>query len=186
MTHVQLQRTTAEALLRALETDAARGETLIRPAFSYILLAELRATLAQPADFQQRAVAWVRAAFGTEPADCKEERAHRFLEESLELVQAAGVSAGDAHALVEYVYQRPAGEFEQEVGGVLLTLAPLAAAHGVRMEAAGEAELARVNSPAVLEKCRRKNASKPRNSPLPGTDDSSHVPHQVHQGVPNV
>lgn len=121
------------------------------------------------AGFQARGVAWVREAFGSEPADCKEERAHRFLEEALELVQAAGTTESEAQQLVEYVYGRSTGVVAQEVGGVMLTLAPFAAAHGVDMYAAGEAELARVNTPAIIAKCRAKNASKPRNSPLPGT-----------------
>lgn len=120
-------------------------------------------------DFQGRAVNWVREAFGSEPADCKSERAHRFLEEAFELAQAAGVTREEAALLLAYVFDRPAGEVAQEVGGVMLTLAPFAAAHEVNMHAAGEAELARVNTPAVIARCRLKNATKPRNSPLPGS-----------------
>ncbi|MFB9991456.1 hypothetical protein ACFFLM_05665 [Deinococcus oregonensis] len=97
------------------------------------------------ATFQTRAVAWVREAFGSEPADDRAERAHHFLEEALETVQAAGTSHQEALELVTYVYERPAGDVAQEVGGVLLTLAPFAAAHGVDMQAAGETELARVS-----------------------------------------
>ena len=123
--------------------------------------------------YQDRAVEWVREAFGTEPADCKAERAHRFLEEALEAVQAAGTTYPEALQLVDYVFSRPAGKIEQEVGGVMLTLAALAAAHGVDMEVAAECELARVNTPAIIAKCRAKNASKPKNSPLPGQAPAS-------------
>ncbi|MVN88315.1 hypothetical protein GO986_16335 [Deinococcus sp. HMF7620] len=125
--------------------------------------------LAQHAtSFQVRSVAWVREAFGTEPAQCREERAHRFLEEALELVQAAGVSEEEVLKLVAYVFARPAGDVTQETGGVLLTLAPFAAAHGVDLMAAGEAELARVSTPEILAKCRAKNAARIEGSPLPG------------------
>ena len=135
--------------------------------------AQLREALRAQAEadtLQARAVAWVREAFGSEPADCKTERAHRFLEEALEAGQAADVTEDEALQLVQYVYGRDKGEIAQEVGGVLLTLAPFAAAFGVNMMDAAEAELARVNTPEIIEKCRRKNASKPRNSPLPGSD----------------
>ncbi|MCD0167106.1 hypothetical protein IHN58_15765 [Deinococcus sp. 12RED42] len=134
--------------------------------------AQLREALraqAEAGSFQVRAANWVREAFGSEPADCRDERAHRFLEEALEAVQAAGTTTEEAQQLVQYVYGREEGEITQEVGGVMLTLAPFAAAFGVDMVQAGEAELARVNTPEIIEKCRRKNASKPRNSPLPGS-----------------
>lgn len=173
MTHITLSTETAQRLLAALETDATHGETLIRAEDYPALLGELRAALTAPADprtFQARAVAWVREAFGSEAADCRIERAHRFLEEANELGQAAGVTEDEAHQLVAYTYSRPAGEVDQETGGVLLTLAPFTAAYDVDMMAAAEAELARVNTAEVIERCRRKNASKPRNSPLPGSD----------------
>lgn len=124
---------------------------------------------AEAGSFQERAANWVREAFGSEPADCREERAHRFLEEALEAVQAAGTTAQEARQLVEYVYGRERGELSQEIGGVMLTLAPFAAAHAIDLEQAGEVELARVNTPEIIAKCRRKNASKLRNSPLPGS-----------------
>jgi NTP pyrophosphatase (non-canonical NTP hydrolase) len=179
---VMINRATLENLLAGWDDglwgpetqDAGVPETIVG------IVESLRAAALAPApatssgaeagvSFQARGVAWVREAFGSEPADCKEERAHRFLEESLELVQAAGTTESEAQQLVEYVYGRSTGEVAQEVGGVMLTLAPFAAAHGVDMQEAGERELARVNTPEIIAKCRRKNASKPRNSPLPGT-----------------
>lgn len=148
----------ADAALERIQKDLLRA---------YVALAEGRP---DPTTFQARAVTWVREAFGSEPADCQAERAHRFLEEALEAGQAAGVTEEEAAQLVRYVYGRDKGEIAQEVGGVMLTLAPFAAAYGVDLQVAAEAELARVNTPEVIEKCRRKNASKPRNSPLPGSD----------------
>jgi hypothetical protein len=69
---------------------------------------------------------------------------HRFLEEALELVQAAGGSANDAHKLVDYVFNRPIGIPSQEVGGVMVTLAALCTAHTLNMTQSGESELARI------------------------------------------
>ena len=50
------------------------------------------------------------------PNDCGRLRGaeHRFLEEALELVQACGATASEAHQLVDYVYGRPVGEPAQE------------------------------------------------------------------------
>lgn len=53
--------------------------------------------------FQDRVAEWMRATFNTETITNKTERNHRFLEESLELVQSLGCTQGEAHALVEYV-----------------------------------------------------------------------------------
>mgnify|MGYP006958842284 CR=1 FL=1 len=60
-----------------------------------------------------------------EHASDKAERSHRFLEEALELVQACGCSASEAHQLVDYVFGRAVGHASQEAGGVMVTLAAL-------------------------------------------------------------
>lgn len=98
------------------------------------------------------------------------ERCDRFLEEALELVQAAGYTPGRAYALVDYTFGRRAGEIVQEAGGVMITLAAFALAHGIDMHEAGEIELARINQPRIIEKIRAKQAAKARDipfSPLP-------------------
>lgn len=105
------------------------------------------------------------ACFGAMIAGDREERNHRFLEEALELVQACGCTASEAHQLVDYTYGRPTGEPPQEVGGVMVTLAALCLANGLDMHAAGEAELARVWT--KVEQIRAKQAAKPKHSPLP-------------------
>lgn len=118
--------------------------------------------------FQQAVSVWMYACFGSEIAADRSERNHRFLEEALELVQASGCSAEEAHSLVDYVYGRPEGDINQEVGGVMVTLAAHCAAHGVDMQAAGERELARVWT--KIDVIRRKQAAKPKNSPLAETE----------------
>ena len=116
--------------------------------------------------FQSRVKPWVLECFGEMIAGDREERNHRFLEESLELVQACGCSQHEAHQLVDYVYGRPVGEPFQEVGGVMVTLAALCLANGLDMHENGETELARIWT--KVEQIRAKQAAKPKHSPLPG------------------
>lgn len=115
--------------------------------------------------FQDRVQPWMMACFGPEIAADKLERNDRFIEEALELTQASGYTKDRAHALVEYVYNRPQGDINQEVGGVMVTLAAHCLAHGTDMHAAAEAELARIWT--KVETIRAKQAAKPRGSALP-------------------
>jgi hypothetical protein len=117
------------------------------------------------ASLQARVSIWMAACFGPVISGDRVERNHRFIEEALELVQACGCTAGDAHSLVDYVYGRATGERRQEVGGVIVTLAALCSAQGMDMEECGEAELARVWT--KVEQIRAKQAAKPKASPLP-------------------
>lgn len=119
----------------------------------------------QPTRFQARVQPWMLECFGAEIATDAQERNHRFLEEALELVQACGATASEAHQLVDYVYGRPVGEKTQEAGGVMVTLAALCLAQGLDMHAAGETELARIWT--KVEQIRAKQAAKPKHSPLP-------------------
>lgn len=115
--------------------------------------------------FQERVQPWMMACFGEAISADTTERNHRFLEEALELVQACGCCRGEAHQLVDYVYDRATGEAPQEVGGVMVTLAALCLAQAMNMHEAGEIELARIWT--KIEQIREKQAAKPRNSPLP-------------------
>lgn len=117
------------------------------------------------APFQARVRPWLMACFGPEIAADKVERNHRFIEESLELVQSLGCSREDCHRLVDYVFGRPAGDPPQELGGVMTTLAALSLANGLDMDDAADVELARVW--AKIDKIRAKQAAKPHGSPLP-------------------
>lgn len=115
--------------------------------------------------FQSRVYDWLLACFGKVIAADAIERNHRFLEESLELVQACGCTQKEAHQLVDYVFNRPVGEKSQEVGGVMVTLAALCEAQELNMQPLGETELARVWT--KIEKIRAKQLAKPQFSPLP-------------------
>ena len=79
----------------------------------------------QDPSFQSQVREWVEYAFGEEVADDKTERNHRFLEEALELVQTCGCTVSEAHQLVDYVFNRPAGTLTEEVGGTMTTLMAL-------------------------------------------------------------
>jgi NTP pyrophosphatase (non-canonical NTP hydrolase) len=115
--------------------------------------------------FQLRVQNWLMECFSNDICRDKIERCHRLTEETLELVQSVGMTAEDAHQLVNYVYDRPAGESLQEVGGVLNTLAALCSTTNIDMESAGEIELERCWK--NIEKIRAKHAAKPKFSPLP-------------------
>lgn len=121
----------------------------------------------QPKDFQSRVLDWLLKCFGSEIAKDILERNDRFIEESLELAQSLNYSADRAHALVDYVFNRDKGEPFQEVGGVMVTLAALCSATGLNMALDGETEFARINKPEIIEKIRKKQASKPTGSALP-------------------
>jgi NTP pyrophosphatase (non-canonical NTP hydrolase) len=115
--------------------------------------------------FQRRVAPWMQVCFGPEiSADCVERR-HRFLEESLELLQSIGGTKHEALQLVDYVFGRDKGEPHQEVGGVMITLAALCLAAGLDMHKAGEDELARIWT--KVDAIRAKQAAKPRHSVLP-------------------
>lgn len=116
--------------------------------------------------FQQQVRSWLVDCLGGDCADDKRERAYRFLEEALELFQAAGCSALEALDIIRYVYGRPTGELRQEVGGVMLTLAALCAAHErVDMEVCAAEELLRVYG--RFDEIRQKQRTKPSGLPTP-------------------
>jgi hypothetical protein len=115
--------------------------------------------------FQHRVADWLAACFSMEICADKIERNHRFLEESLELVQSLGCTQSEAHRLVDYVFGRPAGDPVQELGGVMVTVAALCSANDLDMNAAAEKELARVWE--KMDLIRAKHKAKPKHSPLP-------------------
>jgi NTP pyrophosphatase (non-canonical NTP hydrolase) len=115
--------------------------------------------------YQQRVEEWLEACLPEKARRDQTERTFRFLEEALELAQANGCSEGDAHTLVNYVYGRDHGRPDEEVGGVMVTLASLCSAVGIDMNKAGDRELQR--NWLRIDDIRRKQAAKPHGSPLP-------------------
>jgi hypothetical protein len=80
-------------------------------------------------------------------------------------VQTCVATHSEAHQLLDYVYGRPVGDVFQEFGGVMITLAALCLAQGLKIHQAGEIELARIWTKA--EQIRAKQAAKPKHFPLP-------------------
>lgn len=117
--------------------------------------------------FQDRVANWMQVCFGPKISADQLERGDRFIEEAIEMVQAAGYSRERIHLLIEYVYSRPVGELKQEVGGVMVTLGAFCQAHGIDMQVEGEREIYRIESQEMVQKIRNKQKSKPQLSPLP-------------------
>lgn len=160
--------TVVRELMEVVEARNSQGGGLKLSAEGQRRMDAARALLALPdvATFQPRMDVWVLECFGPEIAGDKAERNHRFLEEALELVQACGCTASEAHQMVDYTFGRPAGDKQQEAGGAVTTLSALCSAHGLNMMQCAEDELARIWT--LVEKIRAKHAAKPKHSPLPG------------------
>ena len=167
-------------VVRAADFDAAQA-TIAQQAQR---IADLERGRGELVAFQSRVQPWMLDCFGPVIASDRQERNHRFLEEALELVQACGATASEAHQLVDYVYGRAIGEPEQEVGGVMVTLAALCLANGMDMHVAGEAELSRIWT--KVEQIRAKQAAKPAMSPLPGAYPDREHPAPVAVVLPDL
>lgn len=133
--------------------------------------AEFVGQCGRSSSYQERAWRWAAECLGEPALRDLRQRCFRFLEEALELVQALDCSADDVRTLVKYVYGREVGHPPQEVGGVMLTLGVLCQSAGIDARREGELELERVRRPEVSERIRRKQATKPNASPLPGEID---------------
>ena len=97
---------------------------------------------------QERAKAWCVSRFG-ESAMCRQERATRVLEESIELAQSEGVPPEQARLLLEHVYSRPVGEPRQEAGGIMVCLLIWAAAADMNLWSLAITELRKIESCSV-------------------------------------
>ncbi|WP_193559307.1 MULTISPECIES: hypothetical protein [Agrobacterium] len=126
--------------------------------------------------FQDDVAQWLLECFGPVLVADKTERADRFIEEALELVQSVGYPAERVMALLSYVYGRQLGEPAQEVGGTMVTLAAFCISHGIDMDEAAKTELARVWT--KIEAIRAKQAAKPTGSALPIAQPSTVVTRQ--------
>jgi hypothetical protein len=109
--------------------------------------------------FQKQVMYWFRECFTEEKDEFNlDERALRYAEESVELVQSCDISREKMHEVVDYVYNRPKGEFEQEVGGALTTMAVLCESRKKDMIECGFNELSRIwtKIPLIREKQKTK------------------------------
>lgn len=103
-------------------------------------------------DQRQKIVAeWCRAAFGDKQATALPQRGVRLLEEAIEAYQAAGGYKTMAHLLVDFVFERPVGQLNQELGGVAVTLLALAQAAGLSADAEEVREIQRILAKPLAE-----------------------------------
>lgn len=109
--------------------------------------------------FQLDVLQWVRDCFGPKLMMDKRERALRFLEEAIELVQAGGLSKKEVEMVMTYVYNRPTGVLEREVGGSMTTLAAFCNAHDLNLSQCAQDELIRCRM--KIDEIRKKNLRKP-------------------------
>lgn len=118
---------------------------------------------------QQQVDEWMRATFSD--AVCRDpiERSYRFMEESVELAQAAGCSHERALELVEYVYGRPQGDTAKEVGDVLITLAALCNTFDIDMD--DQFNHQQCENWKNKDRILAKHIRKPIISALPGADE---------------
>lgn len=111
--------------------------------------------------FQKKTTDWALECFGEESVHSTQERFDRFIEESVEFAQSCGYTKENVLAMVDYVYnEKIPGEPNQELGGVMVTLAVLCEAVHLDMNSAGDLELQRVRH--KINEIRKKNTSKPR------------------------
>lgn len=99
---------------------------------------------------QSRVYDWAIRTFG-QVAVSKMERARRFIEEAVELVQAVGLERDVVHRIVDHVYGKPVGKLSVEVGGAGLTLIALAQALEISAEEAEKIEFERALSISAEE-----------------------------------
>jgi hypothetical protein len=93
---------------------------------------------------QRAAHLWCAETFGSGHATDIQIRAMRMLEEACELAQACGLPKEKAQRVVDYVFARPAGKIEQEIGGLGVTLLVLSYACAVDADNEERKELDRV------------------------------------------
>lgn len=110
--------------------------------------------------FQQRVAVWCNMVFGSKVANDRVIRNYRFIEEALELVQSLGMSKQEVLDQVHYVFGRNIGEPDNEIGGVMITLAQLATVNNLDIDTCRVKEFVRIIDPEVVEHIKEKEAQK--------------------------
>lgn len=101
---------------------------------------------------------WVERCWGEEAVSVNE-RVERFFEEAVELAQAEGVGPYRLWEIIGHVYQKDAGDPQQEVGGIGTTLLAYCAAKGISADDCERNELTRILGKPV-EHFRARHAAK--------------------------
>lgn len=93
--------------------------------------------------FQNHAGRWALYCFDRNLVFNVAERNYRLLEEALEVVQSRALSRAEAHALVDFVFDKPAGDPKSEVGDLIISTAVVCHTAGYDMTEVAEDALAR-------------------------------------------
>ena len=101
-------------------------------------------------NLEARVAEWIRTRIGADHI-APRERAMRLLEEAFELAQAEGITGQQAIRQIEHVYARPAGNPEQEAGGVAVCLLGWCAAHGTTFREVALREIERIEAKPIEE-----------------------------------
>ncbi len=100
------------------------------------------------AGLEKRVADWVVSRIGPDHMN-RRERTMRHLEESIELAQAEGITAEQVLKQAEHVFARPAGDPDQEAGGVAVCLLGWCAATGNRFEDLALREIQRIEAKPI-------------------------------------
>lgn len=111
---------------------------------------------------QDMVIQWLENCFGRGAAESKNERRFRFMEEAVELFQAAGGTPDEIHRVIEHVYSKPPGQVSQEIAGCYSTLLAFAHSYNIDAEAELRFELNRVSTPEAMRTIRAKSKRKVR------------------------
>lgn len=80
---------------------------------------------------QSAILQWANATLGEATASNTGERIRRFVEEAIELVQAAGLDKQALHNIIDHIYAKPAVQMAQEIGQVGVSLLGLSEHLGI-------------------------------------------------------
>ncbi len=171
MTAADLSRNAHVLVLQELRSRFTESGSPSRTAALHAAISALASQQPAVDAFQSDVAEWMGQCFLPSLTSNMTERGDRLLEEVLELLQAHGYDSARVPTLINYVFGRPVGEPAQEVGGVMVTLAAYCSVAGLSMQADGQAELDRINQPAVMARIREKQEAKNAlhfDTPLPG------------------
>lgn len=110
-------------------------------------------------NLQERTRQLTLQCFGYHNTYDRRERAFRFGEEALEVLQAAGLTTKDILALLETVYSEKPGYLRKELANAHITLMALATANSIELESTTEFDLnwAMENIPAIQARYQKKS-----------------------------
>lgn len=109
---------------------------------------------------QRRVDEWMSSWATEKETEDLNERGLRLIEEAVELGQALGIPIEQQHAVIDYVYSRPSGLPVKELGGVLVTIGAVGNALGVSLDEIFDYEMKRIDTPEVMERCRKRQSEK--------------------------